>query len=67
VHEAIRRKRIASIQERTNSELDVATMVMLQDCGMSLKDIAGCFKLEVKTVERLIVEHQRVPGSKSSA
>ena len=67
MHEAIRRKRIASIQERTNSELDVATMVMLLDRGMSLKDIAGCFKLEVKTVERLLVEHQRVPGSKSSA
>jgi len=42
-------------------------MVMLLDCGMSLKDIAGCFKREVKTVERLIVEHHRAPGSKSSA
>jgi DNA-binding NarL/FixJ family response regulator len=30
--------------------LDVATMVMLLDCGMSLKDIAECFKLEVKAV-----------------
>jgi hypothetical protein len=59
VHEAIRRERIASKQERANSELDAATMVMLLDCGMSLKDIAECFKLEVKTVERLIVEHQR--------
>ena len=29
------------------------------DSGMSLKDIAECFKLEVKTVERLIVEYQR--------
>jgi hypothetical protein len=47
------------MQERTNSELDVATMVMLLDYGMSLKDIAECFKLEAKTVERLIVEHQR--------
>jgi hypothetical protein len=47
------------MQERTNSELDVATMVMLLDCGMSLKDIAACFKLEAKTVELLIVEHQR--------
>jgi hypothetical protein len=47
------------MQERTNPELDVATMVMLLDCGMSLKDIAECFKLEVKTVERLIVEDQR--------
>jgi DNA-binding NarL/FixJ family response regulator len=34
-------------------------MVMLLDCGMSLKDIAECFKLEAKTVERLIVEHRR--------
>jgi DNA-binding NarL/FixJ family response regulator len=67
VHETIRRKRIASMQKRTNSELDVATMVMLLDCGMSLKDIAECFKLEVKTVERLIVEHRRSPGSKQSA
>jgi hypothetical protein len=51
------------MQERTNSELDVATMVMLLDCGTSLKDIAECFKLEAKTVERLIVEHQRSAGS----
>jgi hypothetical protein len=54
------------MQERTNSELDVATMVMLLDCGMSLKDIAECFKLEVKAVERLIVEHQRSRASKQS-
>ena len=47
------------MQERTNSELDVAAMVMLLDCGMSLKDIAECFKLEVKTVEHLIIEYQR--------
>jgi hypothetical protein len=47
------------MQERTNQELDVAAMVMLLDCGMALKDIAACFKLEAKTVERLIVEHQR--------
>ena len=45
------------MQERTNSELDVATMLL--DYGMSLKDIAECFKLEAKTVERLIVEHRR--------
>ena len=64
VHEAIHRKRIASMPERTNSELDVAAMVMLLDCGMSLKDIAECFQIEVKTVERLIVECQRSPGSK---
>jgi hypothetical protein len=51
------------MQERTNSELDVAAMVMLLDCGMSLKDIAECFKLEAKTVERLIVEHQRSRAS----
>ena len=51
------------MQERTNSELDVATMVMLLDYGMSLKDIAECFKLETKTVERLIVEHQRSRAS----
>ena len=37
----------------------MAAMAMLLDCGMSLKDIAECFKLEAKTVERLIVEHQR--------
>jgi hypothetical protein len=37
------------------------------DCGMSLKDIAECFKLEAKTVERLIIEHQRSPGSKQSS
>jgi hypothetical protein len=59
MHETIHRKRIESMQERTNSKLDVATMVMLLDYGMSLKDIAECFKLETKTVERLIVEHQR--------
>ena len=64
MHETIHRKRIASMQERTNSELDVATMVMLLDYGMSLKDIAECFKLEAKTVERLIVEHQRSRASK---
>jgi DNA-binding NarL/FixJ family response regulator len=52
------------MQERTNSELDVATMMMLLDCGMSLKDIAECFKLEAKTVERLIGEHQRSLASK---
>ena len=52
------------MQESTNSKLDVATMVMLLDYGMTLKDIAECFKLEVKTVERLIVENQRSPGSK---
>ena len=63
MHETIHRKRIASMQERTNSELDVAAMVMLLDCGMSLKDIAECFKLEAKTVERLIVEHQRSRAS----
>jgi len=45
----------------------MAAMVMLLDCGMSLKDIAECFKLEAKTVERLIVEHQRAPGSKQSS
>jgi hypothetical protein len=55
------------MQERANRELDVATMVMLLDCGMSLEDIAECFRLEVNTVERLIVEHQRSPGSKPSA
>ena len=63
VHETIRRKRIASMQERANSELDVAAMVMLLDCGMRLKDIAECFKLEAKTVERLIVEYQRSRAS----
>ena len=63
MHETIHTKRIASMQERTNSELDVATMVMLLDCGMSLKDITECFKLEVKAVERLIVEHQRSRAS----
>jgi uncharacterized protein (DUF433 family) len=51
------------MQERTNSELDVATMVMLLDYGMSLKDIAECFKLEAKTVEHLIVEYQRSRAS----
>jgi DNA-binding NarL/FixJ family response regulator len=55
------------MQERTDSELDVAAMVMLLDCGMSLKDIAECFRLEVKTVERLIVEHQKSAGSKQSS
>jgi hypothetical protein len=54
------------MQERTNQELDVAAMVMLLDCGMSLKDIAECFRLEVKAVERLIVEHRRSPGSKQA-
>jgi hypothetical protein len=54
------------MQERTNSELDVATMVMLLDYGMSLKDIAECFKLEAKTVERLIVEYLRSRASKQS-
>jgi hypothetical protein len=53
------------MQERTNSDLDVAAMAMLLECGMSLKDIAECFKLEAKTVERLIVEHQRWRASKS--
>jgi hypothetical protein len=52
------------MHERTNSELDVATMVMLLDCGMSLKDIAECFKLEVKAVERLMVEYQRSRASR---
>jgi DNA-binding NarL/FixJ family response regulator len=66
MYETIRRKRIAIMQESTNSELDVAAMVMLLDCGMSLKDIAECFKLDVKTVERLIVEHRRSPGSKQA-
>jgi hypothetical protein len=42
------------MQERTNSKLDVAAMVMLLGCGMSLKDIAECFKLEAEIVERLI-------------
>jgi hypothetical protein len=37
MHETIHRKRIASMQERTNSDLDVATMVMLLDIGVSLK------------------------------
>jgi hypothetical protein len=41
-------------------------MAMLLDCGMSLKDIAECFKLEAKTVERQIVEHQRSLASKRS-
>jgi hypothetical protein len=49
--------------EGTNSELDVAAMVMLLDYGMSLKDIAECFKLAAKTVERLIVEYLRSPAS----
>jgi len=66
MHETIHRKRIESMQERTNSELDVATMVMLLDYGMSLKDIAECFKLEAKTVERLIVEYLRSRASKQS-
>ena len=52
------------MQERAYSELDVAAMVMLLDCGMSLKDIAECFKLDVKTVERLIVEHRRSLASR---
>jgi hypothetical protein len=51
------------MQEVTYSEADVATMVMLLDCGMSLKDIAECFKLEARAVERLIVEHQRSRAS----
>ena len=38
-------------------------MVMLLDIGVSLKDIAQRFKLEVKTVERLIIEHQRSRAS----
>jgi hypothetical protein len=54
------------MQERTKPELDVATMVMLLDIGVSLRDIAQRFKLDVKTVERLIVQHQRSPGSKQS-
>ena len=37
---------------------------MLLDCGMSLKDIAESFKLEAKTVERLIVEYLRSPASR---
>jgi hypothetical protein len=64
VHETIHRETIASMEERTNSELDVAAMVMLLDCGMSLKDIAECFRLEVKAVERRIVEYQRSRASK---
>ena len=64
MHEAIRRKKIASVQERPKPELDVATMVMLLDIGVSLGDIAERFKLDVKTVERLIVEHQRSRASK---
>ena len=52
------------MQERTSSELDVAAMVMLLDCGMSLKDIAECFNLEAKAVERLIIEYQRSRASK---
>jgi hypothetical protein len=52
------------MQERTNSKLNMATMVMLLDCGMSLKDIAECFELDGETVERLIVEHQRSRASK---
>jgi hypothetical protein len=42
-----------------------AAMVMLLDCGMRLQDIAECFKLEVKTVERLIVEHHRSDPNKA--
>jgi hypothetical protein len=52
------------MQERINSELDVAAMAVLLDCGMSLKDIAECFKLEVKTVERLIVDRRRSQASR---
>jgi transposase len=40
--------------------------VMLLDYGMSLKDIAERFKLEVKTVERLIIEHERSRASKQN-
>ena len=54
------------MQERANSELDVATMVILLDIGVSLKDIAQRFKLEVKTVERLIIEYQRSRSPKRS-
>jgi hypothetical protein len=50
------------MQERTSAELDVAAMVMLLDIGVSLRDIAERFKIEV--VERLIVEHQRPRASK---
>ena len=39
-------------------------MVMLLDIGVSLGDIAERFKLDVKTVQRLIVEHQRSRASK---
>jgi hypothetical protein len=39
-------------------------MVMLLDIGVSLRDIAERFKLEVKTVDRLIVEHQRSLASR---
>ena len=51
------------MQERTNSELDAATMVILLDIGVSLKDIAQRFKLNVKIVERLIIEYQRSRAS----
>ena len=49
-HQQIHRKTIASMQERTYSKLDVAAIVMLLDCGMSLKDIAECSKLEAIAV-----------------
>jgi len=42
----------------------MAAMVMLLDCGMSLKDTAECFKLEVDTVERLVFEYQRSLASR---
>jgi DNA-directed RNA polymerase specialized sigma24 family protein len=54
------------MQERTSPESDVATMVMLLDIGVSLREIAERFKLDVKTVERLIVEHQRSRAGKQS-
>jgi hypothetical protein len=37
---------------------------MLLDCGMSLKDTAECFKLEVDTVVRLVFEYQRSLASR---
>jgi len=54
------------MQERTNPESDVATMVMLLDIGVTFREIAERFKLDVKTVERLIVEHQRSRAGKQS-
>ena len=39
------------MQERTNPESDVATMVMLLDIGVTFREIAERFKLDVKTVE----------------